>query len=116
MGGGVIVIVFLAFAIPFLLTQCGRGIEKTWYQENDYYGYSITLTILDGSYEMKMGDHVGTGSAQINGDTCVLDGEFEYALSPDGKTLTCTNNSGTNMYAGEWFASRDDAAKFPRRQ
>lgn len=113
----VITIAFLALAIPYLVMGCSRSIEGTWYQENNYYGYSATLTIKNGSYELVAdGRTTWTGTANVQGSTCVLDGEYEYSLSADGKTLTCVNHSGTDVYSGEWFASRNDAATFPRRQ
>lgn len=111
-----IVVVFLLGVSALAFTQCSHGVAGTWYQENGYYGYSATLTVRDGSFELTDGRTTWSGSAQINGTSCTLDGEFEYELSPDGKTLTCTNDHSTGVYAGEWFRTRDDAAKFPRRQ
>lgn len=100
-----------------MLSACSRGVEGTWYQENNYYGYSATMTIAKDGYEITT-DTGGTweGSAQVDGSHCTLDDEHTYELSSDGNELTCLSSQGTDVYAGAWYPSFNEAKSHARRQ
>lgn len=106
-------------------------VEGLWYQDMGYEGYSATLEVKNGSYELIYYQHSNFDyltepgepddvkeTSRSDGEAVVLDsttcelGGYAFSLSPDGTKLVCDRSLGITL-EGPWYPSKEEAMSNP---